>query len=294
MKQHLPTLVLALCWLLGGATSFAQQGPPMPQEAPSPVELFRNLILTNAAARAQFLASKSADARRIIEAKLREFEGMVAEQREARLRALRLRWYTLQLMQLQPAERMARLESLPAADRGVVEGQLGPFIILPPGLQQEVLSNAAVMRELAGGIRSAAKPSESMTEEERKKEERKQQLLSHFPEFFQLRAADQSKAIDRLTATDRAHMEKTLVELRNLSKEERAEAIEGFKKFAELSPMEQSAFLKTADRWRSMSQKDRALWRKIVALLQSPPPPMPPRVNIGLPSDTSVLLGKAE
>ena len=70
--------------------------------------------------------------------------------------------------------------------------------------------------------------------------------------------------------------------------------MKGFKKFAELSPVERAEFLKTADRWRTMSEKDRILWRKIVALLQSPPPPPPlPNAAAAEPLlDPSALLSK--
>ena len=297
MRTRFLTLVFVACFLGSLTITFAQGGPnaqpPMPQQAAYLADLFRNLLLTNAAAREQFLASKSPQARRIIEAKLHEYGAMMAEEREARLRALRLRWTTLQLMPLPSAERMARLASLSASDRAVVEAQLGPFIILPPGIQQEVLSNQSVMRDLVRGTISPSKPLQAMTEEERKEEERRQQLLNHFPDFFQLRPSDRTKALAQLTPADRTQMEKTLSGLSNLPSEERAEAIEGFKKFAQLSPVERAAFLKTAERWRTMNEKDRALWRKIVSLLQSPLPPPPlPSAGVGAALDHSSLVGQ--
>jgi hypothetical protein len=39
-----------------------------------------------------------------------------------------------------------------------------------------------------------------------------------------------------------------------------------------MNDAEKFAFVKNADRWQEMSQKDRDMWRKIVAIV----PPMPP------------------
>ncbi|HWN94636.1 MAG TPA: DUF3106 domain-containing protein [Methylomirabilota bacterium] len=297
MKRFPQTIIITLCIVWSAARGIAQAAneiqPPLP---PSPVELFRSLMVTNAAAREQFLASKSPQARRIIEAKLREYEGMMAEQREARLRALKLRWSTLQLMRVDPEERARRLANVPPPDRKTIEERLGPFIILPPGLQQEVLSNSAVMSTLAQGflMPNSERVLPNMSEQVRQEELRKQQLLGHFKEFFELPAGDQHKALARLTPTEREQMEKTLSNFGSLSKQERSEAIEGFKKFAELSPVERAAFLETALRWRTMSEKDRALWRKIVARLQSPAPPPPlPNASAGRPRpDPSALLSQ--
>ncbi len=300
MKRQLEKTVITLCVLWSAAVGFAQAEkdiqPPTPPAISSPVELFRALIVTNAAAREQFLASKSPQARKIIETKLREYEGMMAEQREARLRGLKLRWLTLQLMRLEPEERAKRLANVPLPDRKAVEERLGPFIILPPALQQEVLSNAAVMSTLAQGhlIPNSERVIPNMSEEVRREELRKQQLLGHFKDFFELPASDQHQALAKLTPTEREQMEKTLSNFSSLSKPEREEALEGFKKFAELSPLERAAFLKTAERWRSMSEKDRALWRKIVALLQSPPPqpPLPNAAASGPQMNSSALLSQ--
>jgi hypothetical protein len=72
-------------------------------------------------------------------------------------------------------------------------------------------------------------------------------------------------------------MQKTLSTFANLTREERRDALEGFKKFAELSNAERAAFLSTAKRWRDMSEQDRQFWRNIVNALQrgQSAPPMP-------------------
>jgi hypothetical protein len=235
--------------------------------APSPVELFRMLILTNATGREQFLATKSPAARKVIEAKLSEYQAVTVQQREEKLRSLQLRWQALQMMPLKPAERAQRLAGLPPADGTNIQRLLGPWDILPPPLQEEVLTNDLVKKILVQGT-SERSTNAWRNDEERNAELRKQQLLSHFPEFFELSAAEQNKALSKLTATDREQMEKTLSNFTKMSKAEREEALEGFKKFAELSEPERIAFLKTAERWRTMSANDRHLWRMIVNILQ--------------------------
>jgi hypothetical protein len=298
--KHLFSRGVVAAWLLWqGAMLFAQekaQLPPSLLPQNSPVDFFRMLMATNASGREQYLATKPPEARRIIEGKLREYGGMMAEQREVRLRALQIRWNTLRLMKLEPAERARQLAALTDADRAAVQKRLGTFEILPPPLQKEVLSNTAVMRTLAQGYRTVEtgliRP--DISDEERKAVLRKEQLLAHFKDFFDLPPTQQSKALSRLSQQDRVQMEKTLSSFSNLSGQDREEAIEGFKKFAELSSSERVAFLTTAARWRTMSEKDRELWRKIVARLQAAPPRLPmPNADAAQPQPSpSQLLGQ--
>ena len=277
---------------------FAEEKAQLPSSVlpqHSPVDMFRLLMATNASAREEYLATKSPDARRIIEAKLREYGGLMSEEREARLRALQVRWQTLRLMKLEPAERTKQLSTLTEMDRAAVRKRLGAFEILPPPLQKEVLSNAAVMRTLAQGYRTVETTSirPDISEEERKAATRKEQLLEHFRDFFDLPSTQQSKALSRLSQQDRAQMEKTLSNFSSLSGQDREEAIEGFKKFAELSASDRVAFLTTAARWRTMSEKDRELWRRIVARLQAPPPRLPmPTADAPKPQSPPQFLGQ--
>jgi hypothetical protein len=284
MSRKYQMLLIVGCLVMSATATFAQAGPaakpPMPPMSPSPVEMFRMLMFTNAAGREQFLASKSPAARAIIEAKLREYEEMTLQQREERLRSLQLGWYALQLMGLKPADRAAQLANLPETDRTNVLRRLGRVDILPPLLKQEILTNDLVKRALVQGNPDASRNVvREMSEEERKREVRKQELLGHFKEFFYLRPAEQNKTLSRLTVTEREKMEKTLSTFGSLSKADREQAIEGFKKFADLSDTERAEFLKTAGRWQTMSEKDRQLWRAIVTSLEraksNPPRPMP-------------------
>src|SRR5271155_4320689 len=71
----------------------------------SPVEYFRTLLGMTSAQREGLLANKSADDRNAILAKVREYEAMPPDIREARLRQTELLWDIATLMKLAPASR---------------------------------------------------------------------------------------------------------------------------------------------------------------------------------------------
>jgi hypothetical protein len=279
--------------LLVAASVLAQPSPPQPPVLSSPVELFRKLLATNRTGREMWLATKPAAARQYVESKLREYEQLPASQREARLHALQMRWHMRSLMQMNPAERSPWLAALPEADRTILRQQLGRWDILPPPLKKDVLENENLLRVIVatGGTNRVEDAFSSMTPEQREEllrqnerwsqmpAERRQQISERFNQFFELREAEKTRVVAQLTESDREQMDKTLAKFAHLSKEEREQAMQGFRKFAELSPAEQALFLKTADRWKAMSETDKLLWRKVVAGLQikrEPPTPSAP------------------
>src|SRR5215204_5800451 len=100
-------ITFCACLLLGAPMGFAQAVmpvPPPPSINSSPVELFRRLLATNEAGRAQYLAAKTPQARQVIEAKLREYGTLSTEEQNSRLYSLQLRWYTQQLLRMKPAD----------------------------------------------------------------------------------------------------------------------------------------------------------------------------------------------
>jgi hypothetical protein len=273
--------------------------PPTPTPmSGSPVELFRKLLATNSAGREAWLATRPRATREVVEGKLREYETLSAAQREARLHGLELRWYMRSFMPLSPVERTPRMALIPEADRTLLRQRLGRWDILPPQLKKDVLENENLLRlVVAAGASnrvdgfpalSAVQREELVRQHERWNElpaERKEQILHRFNEFFELRDTERSRLVAKLTDTERAQMEQTLSRFAGLSREEREQAMQGFKKFAELSPADQAAFLRTADRWKAMSEQDRDLWRRVVASLQiRRQAPTPPLGNVTPPS----------
>ncbi len=292
MTRLLPLLLLAVISAAAAAPmALPAPNPPMPPISSSPVDLFRNLLATNSVGRERWLSTKPAATRQYIEGKLREYELMPAPDREARLHALQLRWHMRYFMQLNPAERTPRLATLPEADRDLLRRQLGPWDILPPQLKKDVLENENVLRMVvaSGNTNKIDNVFATMTPDQREElrqqhgrwnqlpADRKEQILARFNQFFELRDAEKNQVVVQLNETEREQMEKTLSRFGNLSKEEREQAMQGFKKFAELSPAEQASFLRTADRWKMMSESDRQLWRRVVASFKTKrTPPIPP------------------
>jgi hypothetical protein len=277
-------IIFCACLFLGASLGFAQAaGPalPVPSVNTSPVDLFRRLLTTNEAARAQFLASRTPQARKVIEAKLREYAALSAEEQNSRLYSLQLRWYTQQLLRMKAADRMQQITKIAEPDRTIVAGRLGRFSILPPPLQQAVLTNQLAINVFAaeGSVRLSIDP-------------RRDGQFERLTQFIEMEQGEQQKVMVRLTETEHAQMQKTLSTFGKLPAEERREALEGFRKFASLSDNDRTAFLSTANRWRGMSEADRQFWRNIVAALQRssttlpiPPVPVKPLAGISQSSD---------
>jgi hypothetical protein len=219
MTRVLLFLVAACCWC--GFVAAQPVAPPvagpMPMVSSSPVDLFRRLLATNSAGRELWLASKPATTRKYVEAKLREYEMMPAAQREARLRALRLRY----LMQMNPVDRASRLATLPEPERSLLSQQLRPWDILPPQLKKDVLENENVIRMVvaAGSTNQVETNLLTMTKDQREELERqherwnqlpadrKEQILARFSQFFEMRDAEKSRVVAKLGEDDRAQME---------------------------------------------------------------------------------------
>lgn len=276
-----PQIVFALCLFWGVATGLAQNAPlpPIPATS-SPVEVFRRLIATNTAGREAFLSGKSPQARAVIEIKLKEYELLESRERESKLRSLQLRWHTQRLLKMKPEDRATQMAQIPAQDRVVVTERINRFNILPPPMQKEVITNHMAMNFIFQDPRQLAG-----------RDPRTTQRLEKLVEFVEWEPADREKLLAKLTPTEHEQMQKTLSTFSTLTREERAEAIEGFRKFAALSETERAAFLSTAKRWREMSDKDRAFWRNIVTTLErsNSNPPMPPP-SVKTAADSSQLL----
>ena len=66
----------------------AASGLPYPPLTPSPVEIFRALLITNDTGREAVLTTRSAHYQEVLRTKIREYEAMTATEREAKLQAL--------------------------------------------------------------------------------------------------------------------------------------------------------------------------------------------------------------
>jgi hypothetical protein len=290
---QLGLLLLTLCG------TNAQPGPanvtaraPLPPLPPSPVATFRMLLETNETGRNQWLALHKPAQRQYLESKVAEYTALAPEERTARLQSLQLRWYLPQLMKMSPADRAARLAQIPQPDRALLEGKLRTWTILPPTMQKDLLDNQLAISVFVSAKQAGTNDAglTGLSAARRKELEEQFQQLDELPEarralaianyerFFGLPTQEQSQVLRKLTPTETAQMQQTLVSFNRLSPEERVQAMAGFRKFSELSSADRTAFLQTAERWQAMSEADRENWRKMVARLRSAgaiPPPLP-------------------
>lgn len=288
---------IAFIWLVisTAVAAFAQLPPsvvpPLPVITNSPVQIFRRLLAMTEQERQQYLAARSPESQAVIREKLKEFLALDSLQREARLQSLELRALLLPLMNAPASNRAEYLAALPAQKRKLVEDKLRVWDILPPPLRDDVLANEKAVRfltqvrsgenaeQLMSGMSSAQRTQleKEVTRFNELPEARREITTRNVEKFFGLDAPQRSHALSSLTANERAVVTNAVARLSILPPPKRELAVEGLKKFKLLSPAEQQEFMRTAARWQSMTEKERDLWRQLVARTRPPlPPPMPP------------------
>ena len=279
--------------------------------AKSPINFFRELLAMPAAAREQALTNRSPEARRLILAKVREYESLTPDQRELRLSVTELRWYLRPLMTASPTNRLAQLSMIPVNQRRQVADRLREWDKLPPDAQKGLLDNEATLSYLAEleglsdkqrhDISTNLSPARrellekginrwaAMTDEQRRA------ASNQFTQFFELTAQEKEKAIRSLPAPERPQVEKMMQTVGNLSQEQRSEYMTSFAKFASLSLAERQRFLENAEHWKQMSPTEQQAWRDLVRRLPPPiprrPPPLPLPVRSARPATAMATNG---
>jgi hypothetical protein len=266
----------------------ATNSVPVPLVLPSPIDYFRQLLAMTPAEREKVLASKTPERRLALEAKLRQYERLDAEERELRLQGLKLRHYLLPLMRVPASNRADRLASIPAADRALVEDRLRHWDQQPTEVQREFLENEQYVRLATNAQTNTLLPEQRDAMEQtiaRWKalpEERQVRIYEDCRKYFELNDREKEKTLHVFSAHERQQMERTLETFGRLPTAQRERCISGFRKFTELSPEERQEFLKNAQRWQELSPKDRQVWRALVSTLSAPLPPLPPSVRSSL------------
>src|SRR5271170_4463864 len=97
----------------------------------TPVAYFRGLLGMTPAERDRVLADKSEEQRQQVLAKVREYEALPPEVREARLLQTELHWRLLVLLPLDPAERKERLLEISPMYQPMLLSQLARWDELP-------------------------------------------------------------------------------------------------------------------------------------------------------------------
>ena len=90
----------------------------------TPVEYFRGLLGMTPAQREKALAGKSPQEKKAILGKVKEYEALPQEVRDARLRQTELHWDLMRLMRLDPAERAGQLKQISPLFQPMIMDQL--------------------------------------------------------------------------------------------------------------------------------------------------------------------------
>jgi hypothetical protein len=299
-------LTLACLALLGPGVSVAAPAPeptpeinlpPLPE---SPIAMFRAWLNLDENDRARALVDKPESARRILLAKLTEYDAMDPAQRELRLRATELQYHLRPLLQAPLAERPDRLTRVPREFRPLLADRLAKWDVLDPAIREELLDNGWAIRyfvRLESGTTAEQDAVRRQLPPQRRAQfetelarweslplDQRRNITHNFQQFFELPPADQQRALDNLPESERRQIEATLEAFSRLPPAQRQLCLNSFRKFAGLTADQRAGFLRNADRWKEMSAEDRATWRRLVTQLPPFPPsgallPMPPFPN---------------
>jgi hypothetical protein len=288
-NRPIHVFVLALSQVMGGAMLAGQpasgETPAVPAPAASqspaspavksPVSYFRELLAMSPEDRAQALTNKTAESRRLILAKIREYSSLKKPEREQRLRATELEWRLVPLMKMPPTNRVAQLAGLPSEDRQLLEARLNEWDKLPQSVKNDLLAHRESIRlyvRMKSGLVSQtnATPQHGpAVEEDLKKleampETERQKLIERFNQYFDLKPREQEKTLRALSPAEKDQITKSLDKFQHLTAAQRAQCIRSFEEFARMTPAERQQFMENASRWIMMPPEKRQAWRDVV------------------------------
>ncbi len=257
--------------------------PPMPPAPKSPVESFRQLLAMKLAEREQALSNRPPEIRKRILEKVQHYLAMRADDRELSLRTTEVEWYFSNLRQLSAANRSAQLQSIPEADRQMVESRLAIWDKLSPEQQQDVLKYMPLLSPPPG----VAPPSDDKAREINRRlddwkklsPDQRRDIYSRFQDFFKLTDEEREKTLHVLSEPERAQIEKALVTFDRMPPARRHSILVTLPRLEALSDQEREEFVRNADRWQAMTPAERQTLRILTTQLPPPvpmPPPFPP------------------
>ena len=279
--------------------------PPAPSL--SAVDTFRRILLLSPPEREKFLATRTPEQRQIVEFKLREYQALPLEAREARLRELQVRLYVRQMIKLPGSNRVDYLKQLRPLERELADARLREWDELPAEARQQLLEFEPWIRDTVRGrapiMPPLARSERGLAEWGDLSNEKKREIVTHFERFFEeLDERERGQVLNVLSERERQQMRVSLQAFERLPKEKRDRCLLGFKKFANLTEDERAQFLVNVNHWQNMTPQERQGWRLLVSKmtilsapvmppgLKRPLPPMPPasKPSAG-PGPTSVL-----
>ncbi|MHC1765997.1 MAG: DUF3106 domain-containing protein [Verrucomicrobiia bacterium] len=256
-----------------GDTAGPKPLPALPGSK-SPAETWRELLAMNPAERAQALADRTEPQRKYLENRLREYEAMPQEEREARLRQMDLTFHLDVLMPMAPADRAERLAIVPPTLRPLIDERLRQWDLLPASMKDAVLEYETTANyfvrarpSLPGGPTQATYATRGQNPSAG---ESTAKAVESFSQFLGLSPKEQQRTLEVLPPGEREEMERALRIFADLPPEQRRICIESFVKFKQMSKDEVDQFLRNAARWKAMSPRERETWRSLISIL--PPP----------------------
>jgi hypothetical protein len=257
--------------------------PPTPPPTPSPVDVLRQLLRLDAAARDAALAARAEPQRALIRAKLAEFDALETTDRERRLRLLELHWHLRALLRMNPAERAARLREVPPALHAVVAERLAQWDRVPPRVQTEFLERLLAPQDVSAAS-PPSPPGLVLSPDRRQQWEAsvsawgalpdaaRHKVLASFERFFQLPESAREKALASVSVPQPHELRSALDGFEQLAPEQRRACLDSVHHLASLSAEQRAQFLRYAGRWLAMPESERSLHRRLAAEL----PPLPP------------------
>ncbi len=257
--------------------------PPLPG-AHSPVEYFRQLLAATPAEREEMLKDRSDAQRMVINEKIKDYIILPPPIREWRLKATELRWYLLPLMQQEREQRDRLLTLIPEEDRLLVELRLAQWDSLPAQERDDMLNSQIALGYLARPNKAPVRTSPGQSDPKLRQLEtsvagwqrlpvtRQESITKQFNSFFTLSPSEKQKTIALFTGSERAQLQQTVRSFEGMSADTRQQCIDAMQKIARMTGDERVAFLRNAERWKSLSDQERRQWRSLVTKV----PPLPP------------------
>ncbi|HAM73487.1 MAG TPA: hypothetical protein DCM86_17775 [Verrucomicrobiales bacterium] len=245
----------------------------------------------------------------MLQRKLREYSTLPALERESRLRAVESHYYLKHLLLAPSDVRSNWLAQVPQEYRRAFEDRLRLWSVLPPELQRFLLQQEAtlnsvtrlqgatlaerqeILKQLPPGDRLAVEREaarwESLTPLQR------DSAWNGVRQMFELSPRDLQRVIAQAALTNRPRAEHLAATLAPLSRSAKQQYAEGLRKYSALDPVQRVRFNQGWERWKGMSESERALWRQVAHHLPpTPAPPVPPLPPLpGTKAPTGVKTG---
>jgi hypothetical protein len=259
--------------------------PPFPVYQPR-TEFFRKVLAMKAAEQEAWLTNRPPQVRAQLAAKIREYQAMAPDAREAVLRATELHEYLEYFIKAPAAGRASQLAQVPLEYRATIQEKLREFDLLPPELQQEVLAGkttanyflnprpllARTVRRPNPLLPPPPMPPAPLSYLSRLPADQRREMYASFQHFFDLDDDARQKILSTLPLAERGLVAKTLRDLERMPQEQRDRGLQSITMLADMSDEQRQTFFRNAELWQQLPPSERQTWRKVVVHL----PPMPP------------------